>query len=227
MKTIIQTPTPDLKKSRDFYKRLGYKELSAENPTLFTDGKFIVEINPDRFTRPGLKIFTDDAKSIAEKLGELTVVIETETGFFTSDPNGIRVVLDLRPFDFESGDESFGITGGFAGVSLETTVIPQTVEFWEALGFEKGMGDISEGWAVYSNGGDIDVSIMAANTCPHLFFNPGLTFFNSGKNVENIAKLRDAEIPITEEITHFNEEGIVDNVIINDPAGLGFFIFND
>ena len=28
-------------------------------------------------------------------------------------------------------------------------------------------------------------------------------------------------------ITQFNKEGIVDNVIIRDPGGYGFFIFND
>lgn len=46
-------------------------------------------------------------------------------------------------------------------------------------------------------------------------------------NLAIIQKIRDLQIPITEEITHFNKEGIVDNIIIRDPGGLGFFIFND
>ena len=33
--------------------------------------------------------------------------------------------------------------------------------------------------------------------------------------------------PITEEITCFNSEGIADNVVLRDPGGTGFFIFND
>ena len=42
-----------------------------------------------------------------------------------------------------------------------------------------------------------------------------------------IQKIRDLKIPITEEITVFNDQGVVDNIIIRDPGGLGFFIFND
>ncbi|MDH3494557.1 MAG: hypothetical protein OEM82_13460, partial [Acidobacteriota bacterium] len=129
--------------------------------------------------------------------------------------------------EHDTGEESFGATGNFAGISIEAVDVERTVSFWEALGFKKGMGDMSQGWAVYSNGSDVDVSIMKTGMCPHLFFNPGLTFFNSGKNLDNIARLREANIPITEEITFFNKEGIVDNVIINDPGGLGFFVFND
>ena len=68
---------------------------------------------------------------------------------------------------------------------------------------------------------------MAANSCPHLFFNPSLTYFNSGRNPEVIAGIRAAGIPISEEITIFNKEGRVDNIIIRDPGGYGFFLFND
>lgn len=42
-----------------------------------------------------------------------------------------------------------------------------------------------------------------------------------------IEAVRKAGIPITEEITHFNSEGIVDNIIIRDPGGYGFYVFND
>ena len=42
-----------------------------------------------------------------------------------------------------------------------------------------------------------------------------------------IEGVRTANIDITEEISHFNPDGIVDNIIIRDPGGLGFFIFSD
>lgn len=225
-KTIIQTPTPDLEKSNDYYSRLGFKKLSDE-PVLFTDGKFILEINPERTARAGLKIYSDDWSKTVSKLREMTSLIETENGFLASDPNCVWVYLVEGNLEHDTGEKSFGATGNFSGISIEAVDVERTVAFWEAVGFEKGMGDMSQGWAVYSNGSDIDVSIMKTGMCPHLFFNPGLTFFNSGKNLDNIAKLREADIPITEEITCFNKEGIVDNVIINDPGGLGFFVFND
>ena len=68
---------------------------------------------------------------------------------------------------------------------------------------------------------------MGPCCCPHLFFNPSLTYFNGGQNLPVIKAIREAGIPIAEEITHFNEEGVVDNVVLRDPGGLGMFIFND
>ena len=54
-----------------------------------------------------------------------------------------------------------------------------------------------------------------------------MTYFNGGKNLPNIGKMREAGIEFAEEITHFSSDGVADNVIIRDPGGLGFFIFND
>jgi hypothetical protein len=72
------------------------------------------------------------------------------------------------------------------------------------------------------------INLMKPNICPHLFFNPSFTFFNGKEgNPKVIAKVRELGIPIAEEITHFNKEGIVDNIIIRDPGGFGFFLFND
>lgn len=71
------------------------------------------------------------------------------------------------------------------------------------------------------------VSLMRPLNCPHLFFNPSLTYFNGGRNPEVIAAIRKAGVPISEEITHFNSRGEVDNVILRDPGGYGFFVFND
>ncbi len=89
------------------------------------------------------------------------------------------------------------------------------------------MGSIAQGWVAFENGTSVGISIMKPMVCPHLFFNPGLTFFNGGKNLPIIQKIKTVGIPIAEEITVFNKEGIVDNVILCDPGGLGFFIFND
>jgi hypothetical protein len=63
---------------------------------------------------------------------------------------------------------------------------------------------------------------MKPFSCPYLFYNPSLTFFNGKENNPKvIQKVRD----LTEEITAFNTEGIVNNVIIRDPGGFGLFVF--
>ena len=229
MNTILQTPTNDLSQSIDFYKKLNFKVLSAENPTLVTDGKAIIEINPDRFARAGVKFYKSDWSSTVEQLQKTTNVLTIENGYLLSDRSGVWIYLmeSNSTVNFDLSEVENSTLGNFAGLSLETTDIQKSIEVWEILGFSKTMGSVEQGWVAYENPDKMGVSFMQPNSCPHLFFNPSMTYFNGKENLSIIAKIREAGIPITEEITHFNKEGIVDNIIIRDPGGYGFFIFSD
>ncbi len=229
MQSIIHTPTSDIKNSLDFYRRLNFKVISEDNPVMVTDGKAVIEINPDRFARAGLKLYKESWTNEIGHLEKLIAVTKIENGYLVSDPSGVWIYLiEGDPaIDYEKQEKCFGITGNFSGLSLETTDIVKSSEFWETLGFSKTMGDIEQGWAVYTNEDGMAVSLMAPLNCPHLFFNPSMTYFNGDNNLSVIQRIRDAQIPITEEITYFNKEGIVDNIIIRDSGGYGFFIFND
>ena len=229
MTAVIQTCTGDLTASKNFYQKLDFELLSAGTPTLFTDGKMLLEINPDNFARTGLKLYQTDWVQTIAALKEMTAVVAFDGGHLVSDPNGIKVYLMDGEMEqnFTLAGESKAIPGNFAGLSIEAVDIAKTVQFWEILGYKKTMGSIEQGWIAFENGTTVGISVMKPMVCPHLFFNPGLTFFNGGKNLPIIDKIRKAEIPISEEITVFNKDGIVDNVIICDPGGLGFFIFND
>jgi hypothetical protein len=229
LSTIIISPTNSIEKSLDFYQRLNYKILSKENPCLVSDGNFIIEINADRFTRAGIKLFKSDWSSEIAALEKLTTITPTETGYLLSDPNGVWIYLETKELKInqEIEGKSEGLTGNFAGMSIEAADMTKSAEIWQTLGFEKNHGSVEQGWIAYSNGSDIGLSLMRPLMCPHLFFNPSLTFFNGKNNMSLIEKIREAGIPIAEEITHFNKQGIVDNIIIRDPGGYGFFIFND
>ncbi|MBT7993740.1 MAG: hypothetical protein HN691_02595 [Bacteroidetes bacterium] len=117
--------------------------------------------------------------------------------------------------------------GNSAGLSLETMDMELSFEIWQKLGFSTSMGSLGEGWISLKNTDNLTISLMRPLACPHLFFNPSLTYFNGEKNMEIIDHIRKIKIPITEEITYFNKENIADNIIIRDPGGLGFFLFND
>lgn len=232
MTTIIHTPTTQLAHSMDFYKKLNFEVLSAENPSLVTDGKAIVEINPDRYARAGVKSFKESWKEEVAALEKLTAVTKIDKGYLLSDPCGIWIYLMEEEFEaatvsIEMENPCFGVPGNFMGLSLETTDMAASAAIWTALGFTQGMGDVDQGWVVYMDPSGFGVSLMKPLTCPHLFFNPSFTYFNGEKNPAIIAKIRKLGIPIAEEITHFNKEGKVDNIIIRDPGGYGFFIFND
>jgi len=226
---IIQTCTGNLAESKTYYQKLAFTQLSEDKPTIFTDGKFLLEINPENTARTGLKLYQKDWTKTIQQLKEITAVFDLEGGYLVSDPNGIKVYLmngELEG-DYQLKGESMAIPGNFSGLSIEAVDIEHTIKFWQTLGYRKTMGDIEKGWVAFENGSTIGISIMKPMVCTHLFFNPGLNFFNGGNNLSIIQKIRAAGIPIAEEITVFNKEGIVDNVILCDPGGLGFFIFND
>lgn len=229
MTAHIQTPTPNLKASLDFYKTLNFKVLKEGDSSFVTDGKALIEINTDRFARAGVKMFSTSWKEKVESLKKQFNVNTIDGGYLLAAPSGVRVYLmeGNSPIDFTPEEASFGVPGNYMGLSVETTDFAGSFAFWESFGFSAVMGGVDKGYVVMLNSEGFGFSFMKPNSCPHLFFNPSLTYFNSGKNPAVIAKLRELNIPITEEITHFNKEGIVDNVIIRDPGGLGFFVFND
>ena len=227
MQALIQTPTPYLDASIDFYSKLGFKQIS-ENPIIFSDGKANIEINPNRYARAGLRFFKASWSIEISKLKAIAEIHPTKDGHLLADPSGVWIYLvDGKPgFDQKEEELSFSTLGNYMGISLESTDPKKSFEIYQILGFQLAFGSIDSGFfALTANG--FSISIMKPNSCPHLFFNPSLTYFNGKNNLEIIAKIRSLPIPITEEITYFNKESIVDNIIIRDPGGLGFFIFND
>lgn len=229
MKAIIHTPTNKIENSYSFYEKLGFKVISKEKPVLVTDGKAIIEVNPDRFAREGIKLFKTSWAQEVPKLKELTVLIKLPNGFLFFDPSGIAIYLIESDFNFKlsSSDSSYSALGNFAGLTLETADISRSFMIYEILGFTKNMGAVEKGFVGLIGGDDFNIVLMSPLQSPHLFHNPSLTYFNGKKNIAIIKKIRELNIPITEEISTFNKEGIVDNIIIRDPGGYGFFIFSD
>jgi len=228
MKAHIVTPTPLLQDSLRFYDKLGFSLTSSETH-LVTDGQVLIQIDPDRYARAGIVLHANDWTTLTNALPASTPNQKIEDGHLVHDPSGVRVILkqgEGPSTPFEHGSKS--VLGNFSGVSIEAADMESSVLFWKTLGFAVTMGDAAQGWVSLAAEGCPGISIMRTLMCPHLFFNPSLTYFNGKEgNPKVIAAVRKAGIPITEEITHFNKEGMVDNIIIRDPGGFGFFLFND
>ncbi len=229
MEAHILSPTPDIEQSLAFYSMLGFSVLSANRPTLVSDGEALIEIDPERTARMGIKFFDHEWSTKLDALSSTTAVHGFDVGHLLSDPNGVRVLLmDSDAPTVDPKGVPPGIVGNFAGLSIETTEMDRSVKFWTTLGYSVTKGDATQGWVSLEANECPSISLMNARMCPHLFFNPMLTYFNGKEgNPKVIAAIRKAGIPITEEITHFNKEGAVDNIIIRDPGGIGFFPFND
>ncbi len=229
MKALINTPTPSLNQSLDFYSALNYECVSIEDNHYAISGDLVIRINPNNLSRPGMVYFKENWDVELEKISADFHIESKEKSYFIADPNG--VIIELCPLesypDIDTKSDNKEIPGSFSGVSLEAFDIKKSLSFYSILGYKKTMGSEEAGWISMGNDSALGIALMKFNMCPHLFFNPSLTYFNSGQNMEIIDKVRAAGIDITEEITVFNKEGIVDNIIIRDPGGYGFFIFND
>jgi len=227
MPILLQSPTPDLQLSRDFYTSLEFRKVS-ENPLMLTDGKVLLQINPDRHSRAGIIYYKDSWEKEIEVLGKITKVHNIEKGYLLADPSAVWIYLMEGNPDFEWNPqkESFSKLGNYAGLSLETVDFNRSTAIYEALGFKAMEGTVEKGYVTFVNQKFV-VTLMPPLCCPHLFFNPSMTYFNGKSNFQIIRNLLKLDIHITEEITHFNKNGMVDNIIIRDPGGFGFFIFSD
>ena len=225
----ITTPCTKPSQSIEFYQKLEFVIVSSAEPILVADAHAIIEINPDRYARAGIKMYSDSWAEMVEALKTKTAVHKLDNGFLLNDFNGCWIYLIEDEFEFQEArsDKKAALTGNFAGLSLEASDMARSLEIWKILGFEHASGGPNDSYIVLGHPSGFHVSLMKPLSCPHLFFNPSLTYFNSKTNLSHIEKIREAGIPITEEVTVFNKEGLVDNIIIRDPGGYGFFIFND
>lgn len=223
----VVSPGHNLNQSKDFYTSLDFSISVTTDGFIASANELIISVEKNVHIRPGIRLYQVDWSQKVNALAEHTIVHKTEDGHILGDGNGNTIYLSTaeKP-SFVSKEENSSL-GGYAGLSIESLHFARSIKIYEALGFEIVQGSPESSWLVMVNKDKLGVSLMKHNTCPHLFFNPSLTFFNGGKNMPVIEKIRSAGIPIAEEITVFNEEGIVDNVIIRDPGGLGMFVFND
>lgn len=226
MPTLLQSPTPNRNISLDYYRKLNFSIL-RDSPLLVSDGKVIIHINEDRYARAGLKISASN-KIDWDNLQRISTIVEYEGGNLCPTPSGMWVYIEDNLKSLPEIPDHQSVLGNSSGLCLESTDLAKSLQLWLSLGFELKAGKAEGGWLSLINEDGFEISIMKVFSCPHMFFNPSLCYFNGKEgNPKVIARIRELNIPITEEITHFNKDGEVDNIIVRDPGGVGFFVFND
>lgn len=227
MDFFLQTCTPQPAQSKDYFVKLGFKIVDHENYFIAYDSQMKLLIGYDRKTRPGITLLKEDWSLELEAIKRHTRVVTKEEGYFFSDPSGSWYRLIEGPSLAVPNTTAACILGNFAGISLETLDIAQSLKLTTSLGFELSAGAIDKGWVSCTDQLGNTISLMTPFSCPHMFLNPSATFFNGKENTQIIANIRSLNISIMEEITAFDPKGQVDNVILREPGGYGFFIFND
>lgn len=206
MRLIIESPASDLKNSLLYYKRLGFQCVEWEDVYLCQTKQLCILLNPDPHSRPCINLF-----GVQTQKTELS-------------PSGTRI-KQLKKNVLIPQVEHKSLFGNYNGVCLETLDLNASYRFWQAKGFKGGLAAQAT-WCSLEHESGAVISLLKANHCPHLFVNPSLAFFNGTKNSAVIKQIKTLQIPIQQEVI-FGKETLANNLVLSDPGGIGFFIFND
>lgn len=225
MKLIVQIAAQNKTRCQEFYKSLDFelKQLD-ENRSVAYDSQFEILMNHSTNARLNLQLFPDDYDSYIQKFEEKK---ENDSGALILCPSGVQLQVNKKQIKHHQS-ENKTLLGTYYGAGIECFDLNKSLAFWNKLGFEKIMGGLEAGFIVLKADEHATITLYSQNSCKHQFFNPSITFFNGKEgNPKVIEKIREKGIFISEEITIFNDKGIVDNIIVGDPGGLHFFLFND
>ena len=227
MQVLLNTCTTNKEASKKYFRDLNFQLIEEDSYTLAYDENLKIIAHYDHSARTGLTLIKECWSSELQALKSIVNIISKENAHYFASPSGTWFKLiegEEIPFPKTT---SKCLMGNYAGISLETLDIQKSLKILNALGFSKSGGGIEQGWISCTDVNQNTISLMAPFSCPHSFVNPSGTFFNSGQNPKIIANIRQKNIPIYEEITVFNKQGEVDNIILREPGGIGFFVFND
>ena len=206
MRLIVESPAPHLKESLPYYKKIGFQCSEWKNAYLCQTKSLTIFLNPDPYSRPCLNLFGAQEKKT------------------TVSPSGTWIKERKEKIKYSNIDTK-SLLGNYAGTCIETLDIEAYFIFWQAKGF-KGKLNLNASWCELENENGDRLSLLKANCCPHLFTNPSLAFFNGPENSTIIQKIKALRLPVKQEVI-FGEESSAENLILNDPGRLGFFVFND
>ncbi|WP_282036409.1 hypothetical protein [Saccharicrinis aurantiacus] len=226
MSVKIITPTPNLTESLEFYKKLNFKVESSGTSYLVSDAKITIELSENKKYRKGFKISTSNKAELINKLSSHAILLNQDDDSIAVDRNGLWYYITEEDFTTADGSNQ-SILGTNFGVSIETAHMQHTKDLLILLGFKLQMENEEQGFIQLKTKGDFYISLMKPFSCPHLFNNPALNYFNGKDNLNIIDHIKTKNISVYENITAFNTENLVDNISLMDPSGIGFFIFND
>ena len=194
MKLTLQTPTADLNQSIVFYEKLGFEIQTLGSRIVALDAQNCIEINPERTARVCIQLHQSNWNKTLLELKSHTPIIKTKEGYLITDPNGIWIKLIVETWDEKITSSNYkSLLGNYAGVCIETLEVSKSYEFWNLLSFSSKSKDFSKGWIEMKSEVGDSISLIKAQQCPHLFFNPSVTYFNGSRNLEineSIKKLK-------------------------------------
>ena len=191
MKLTQQNPGIDLNQSIVFYEKLGFKIQTLGTRIIALDAQSCIEINPERTARVCIQQHQSNWNKTLLNLKSHTPIIKTKKGYLITDHNGIWIKLIVETWDEKITSLNYkSLLGNYAGVCIETLEVSKSYEFWNLLSFSSKSKDFSKGWIEMKSEVGDSISLIKAQQCPHLFFNPSMTYFNGSHNLEIIESIK-------------------------------------
>ncbi|MBU2019293.1 MAG: hypothetical protein KJ941_06585 [Bacteroidetes bacterium] len=218
---IYQTPAIDVDRSKLFFEKSGWTKFILDDQLHYADGKSIFRLNPIPTSRAGM-IYRASENEVRPD-----IFIRMNDTWATACPSGIYTYWESgEQVSFDSADSS--ILGNNHGLTIESINLQESIRFYTKLGFVPESESVEHGFVSMKHASGFILTLLKSGMCPHSFCNPSLSFFNGKEgNPKVIDLIRKSGIEIYEEVTFFNPDNKVDNLILREPGGFGFFIFND
>jgi catechol 2,3-dioxygenase-like lactoylglutathione lyase family enzyme len=232
----IAVTTPDLKRSLQFYEKLGYQRLGEPDNfasrVLLTDGFIRLALVEGDEWKGSLAYYAED---VAEKVSALErrgvrfhdkLEVDAKTvGATLVDTNGMEITLAVaQPSQLQSPPgKALSPMGQFGELSIETEDVARSLEFWLKLGFEptQYMPAQPASWASIADG-LLMVGLYGKGHCPHIIRTPSITYFEADMS-ERIRKLKQEGMTFKQELP--GEDGKTGHAVAEAPEGQLLFLF--
>ncbi len=226
----ITIRTPKLKEERAFFDKIGFQIVRDDDEgLLLTDGTTLFELIQDTNKGAELTYFTKDLQKTVAQAEDVGITFD-ETGEALAtlrDPSKVHIHLIQRDAATlpDLPDEPVSEAGRFGEVSIETKDLRASIRFWKRLGFEVEHRDppVSQ-WATIFDG-VLRIGLYEHGVIRHKFRNPSITYFEPDM-AERIARLRDKDLHIAQELPEDAEPEDVKSAIAEAPSGVYFFLFS-
>lgn len=210
-------------KTKAFCRTLGFTAVSVDDTAaLMTDGNYFFDIRHAEKPATTLSYCVSDisdAIHMAENL-EIAIIEKSKHHAILKEPNGLLILLIspeiLSLSEFPKNPSS--LCGTLYEISLETADTERSISWWQNVGFK--VLTRQKTWCTLDDG-KIKIGLYEKGSCPHVFRNPSLAYFESDM-AERIARLKEKGMTFAQEE---EEVGMKGHAVAESPDGQYFFLF--
>ncbi|MDX2247396.1 MAG: hypothetical protein SF052_11490 [Bacteroidia bacterium] len=223
----INLPTESRGRTPQLLKKMGFVPAGRDilGQRLMSDGTVLLRLDEEYEYGAGILYYSEEMIADRPPGKNLRDEEESEWSQEWQSPEGVSfILLKASPNEIPKAESVQGTPyGTFYEVSLMTTDFQASIEWWQKAGFRLTYGNPETSSFVTLSDDLIRIGLYRPGSCPHIFNNPAITYFDSNM-AEKIVAARESGISFAQEIT--NKENVVSDVIVETEEGWHIFLFS-